>query len=107
MYGVFGCYSITGTPYFPLLVKITLPALTNHLLIFFAGRILTHISKAELAEMAKKMRAAAIMLKDSLTQKQKAPATTTQALTEQDEDVACFQKKEEGNRCPHRALSLG
>jgi len=74
-----------GTPYFPLLVKITLPPLINHLLIFFAGRMLSNISKAKLAEMAKKMKAAANMPKDYLTQKKKAPVTITQAPTELDE----------------------
>jgi len=68
----------TGTPYFPLLVKITLPPLINHLLIFFVGRMLFNISKAELVEMAKKMRAVANMPKDSLTQKKKAPTIITQ-----------------------------
>jgi len=54
-----------GTPYFPLLMKITLLLLINHLLIYFAKRMLTHISKMELAKMAKKMRAVANMPKDS------------------------------------------
>ena len=67
----------TGTPHFPLLVKINLLPLTNHLLIFFAERMLNHFSKAELAEMAKDMRVAANMSKDSLTQKKKAPITIT------------------------------
>jgi len=59
----------------------------NHLLIFFAERMLTHISKVELVEMAKKTRAAAKMPKDSLTRKKKAPVTITQAPTEQDEET--------------------
>ena len=37
--------------------------------------------------MAKRMRATAIMPKDSLAQKQKAPVTTIQALTEQDQET--------------------
>jgi len=52
-------------------VKITLPPLDIHLLIFFTGRMLTHISKKELGEMAKRMRATAIMPKDSSAQKKK------------------------------------
>jgi len=60
----------TSTPYLPLLVKITLLLLINHLLMLFAKGMLTNISKAELAEMAKKMRAVANMPKDSLTQKE-------------------------------------
>jgi len=58
--------------------------------------MLSHISKKELGEIAKRMRAAANMPKDSLAQKQKAPATTTQASTKQDEDTTSglvFQKK--------------
>jgi len=49
--------------------------------------MLTHISKAELAEMAKRIRAIANMPKDSLTQKKKASVTITQAPTEQEEDT--------------------
>jgi len=49
--------------------------------------MLTHISKVELAEMAKKMRATANMPKDSLTQKKKAQITITQALAKQDEET--------------------
>ena len=47
--------------------------------------MLSNISKAKLAEMAKKMKAAANMPKDYLTQKKKAPVTITQAPTELDE----------------------
>jgi len=71
-------------------VKITLLPLVNHLLIFFAEKMLTHINKAELAEMAKKMRTAAKMPKDSLTRKKKAPVTITQASTEQDEKTTSW-----------------
>jgi len=59
----------------------------NHLLVFFAERMLFNINKAELVELAKKMRAAASMPKKSLKQKRKAPVIITQAPTEQDEDT--------------------
>ena len=77
----------TSTPHSPLLVKITLLPLVNNLFIFFAGTMLSHISKAELADMAKKMWAAATVPKDSLTQKKEASVTITQAPTEQDKET--------------------
>ena len=95
--------SYTGTPYFPLLVKITLPPLTNHLLILFVERMLIHISKKELGQMAKRIRATANMPKDSLTQKQKASATTTQAPIEQDEETTSglvFKRKRKATTAP-------
>ncbi|KAK7364686.1 hypothetical protein VNO80_13427 [Phaseolus coccineus] len=49
-------------------------------------RMLTQISKVELTEMAKQMRAAT-MPKDSLTKKRKAPVTITQTPTEQDKEA--------------------
>ena len=95
--------SYAGTPYFPLMVKITLPPLTNHLLIFFAGRMLTHVIKKEIGEIAKRMRASAIMPKDFLAQKQKVPATTTQAPTEQDKETTSgllFKRKKKAIVAP-------
>jgi len=41
---------------FPPLGENNFLIVINHLLVFFAGRMLSNISKAELVEMAKKMR---------------------------------------------------
>jgi len=49
--------------------------------------MLSNISKAELPELAKKMRAVASLPKESLKQKRKAPTLTTQTPTEQDEET--------------------
>jgi len=65
--------------------------------------MLTHISKAELAEMAKKIRTVANMPTDSLTQKKKASVTITQALTEQEEDTTSgldFKRKRKATAPP-------
>jgi len=65
--------------------------------------MLTHISKKELVEMAKRMRVDVIMPKDSLAQKQKAPTTTTQAPTEQDEETTSglvFKRKSKATVAP-------
>ena len=65
--------------------------------------MLTHISKMELAKMAKKMRAVANMPKDSWTQKTKVSVTITQASTEQEKDTTsglAFKKKRKATAPP-------
>jgi len=49
--------------------------------------MLSNISKEELAELVKKMKAAASLSKESLTQKRKAPAMITHTLTDQNEET--------------------
>jgi len=104
---------------FPPLGENNSAIVINHLLIFFVERMLSNISKAELVEMAKKMRVVANMPNDSLTQKKKAPVTITQASTEQDEKTTsglAFKRKRKAtapstehshsdNRAPHQDVA--
>jgi len=74
----------------------------NHLLVFFAERMLSKINKKELEEMAKRMRAAAKMLDESLKPK-KVPKIVTETSTEQDEETASglvFKRKRRATTPP-------
>jgi len=61
---------------------------TNHSLIFLAGSMLSKFKKKELEKMSKRMRVAANVPKDSLTQKLKIVATITKAPTDDEETTS-------------------
>jgi len=71
----------TGTPRFLPLTKTSI-SLSLIIYLFFVEKMLPNISKAELAELTRKMRGAASLPKESLTQKKKAPIVITQTPTD-------------------------
>jgi len=85
----------TGTPPFLPLKKKLKIITTNHLFVF-ADRMLSNISKAKLAELTRKMRAAASLPKESLSQKRRAPTVVAQIQSNQHEHTTLrlvFERK--------------